>query len=76
MKIRTFLNKYDFAEIVMNKYSCLTMKERIDKIGELLAKGVYLYLKNEKERKKDGRIVKAMKVNDDTITKIVSLCSI
>ncbi|MCG2711975.1 MAG: hypothetical protein L6416_06595 [Candidatus Omnitrophica bacterium] len=35
----------------MNKYFCLTMKERIDKIGKLLAKGVYLHLKSEREKK-------------------------
>jgi len=29
------------------------MSQRIDKIGELLAKGVYLYLQKQKERDKN-----------------------
>jgi len=33
----------------LDKYSRLTMDEKIDKIGELLAKGVYLYLKEQKK---------------------------
>ncbi|MBU4304786.1 MAG: hypothetical protein KJ893_04070 [Candidatus Omnitrophica bacterium] len=37
----------------MNKYFCLTMEERINKIGELLAKAVYLYAKKEQEEQND-----------------------
>jgi len=33
----------------MAKYRDIPMSVRIDKIGELLAKGVYLYLKKQKE---------------------------
>ena len=36
----------------MNKYSHLTIEERLDRIGELLAKAVYLYIKKEREAKK------------------------
>lgn len=32
-------------------YRDIPMDERINRIGELLAKGVYLYLKKEKEAK-------------------------
>ncbi len=33
----------------MAKYRYISMGDRIDKIGELLAKGVYLYLQEQKE---------------------------
>ena len=33
-------------------YRDIPMDERINRIGELLAKGVYLYLKKEKEAQK------------------------
>ena len=32
----------------------IPMEERIDRIGELLAKGVYLYLKSEQEKTAGG----------------------
>lgn len=33
----------------MNKYSWLTIEERTERIGELLAKAIYLYVKKQKE---------------------------
>jgi hypothetical protein len=38
----------------MAKYRDIPMSVRIDKIGELLAKGVYLYLQKQKEVEKSG----------------------
>jgi len=48
-----FLGKYVFIEVAMNKYFCLTMEERINRIGELLAKGTYLYFKGKKEKESE-----------------------
>jgi hypothetical protein len=36
----------------MARYKDIPMSQRIDKIGELLAKGTYLYLKQKKELEK------------------------
>lgn len=36
----------------MSRYEDIPMSRRIEKIGELLAKGVYLYLKQKKEIEK------------------------
>ena len=36
----------------MAKYRYISMAERLDKLGELLAKGVYVYLQKQKELKK------------------------
>jgi hypothetical protein len=36
----------------MVKYRDIPMSQRIDKIGELLAKGIYLYIQKQKELEK------------------------
>ena len=36
----------------MPKYRDIPMSQRIDKIGELLAKGIYLYIQKQKEIEK------------------------
>lgn len=36
----------------MGMYRNISMVQRLDKIGELLAKGIYLYLETEKANKK------------------------
>lgn len=41
----------------MGIYRNISMAQRLDKIGELLAKGIYLYLKKEK--------AKTLKKNDE-----------
>lgn len=46
-------------------YRDLPMAERLDRIGELLAKGVYLYLKNEESEKlKEKKILPTSKQVD------------
>lgn len=46
-----------------NVYQDISMSERLDRIGELLAKGVYLHMKKEKEAKQ----AKEEKKNDLTL---------
>lgn len=40
----------------MPKYRDIPMQERIDKIGELLAKGVYLYVQKQKEAAEENKV--------------------
>ena len=60
-----FLNKYDFTGVVMNKYFCLTIDERINRIGELLAKGAYLYFKSKKEKESEDEKNKNKKHSEE-----------
>lgn len=43
-----------FISEKMAKYRDISMAERIDKLGQLLAKGVYLYIQKQKEVEKDN----------------------
>ncbi len=36
-------------------YRNISMTQRLDRIGELLAKGIYLCLKEEREKNKSGK---------------------
>ncbi|MFH1459436.1 MAG: hypothetical protein ABIG64_03570 [Candidatus Omnitrophota bacterium] len=49
----------------MNKYFCLTIDERINRIGELLAKGAYLYFKSKKEKESEDEKNKNKKHSEE-----------
>jgi hypothetical protein len=52
-------------------YQDMPMSERMDRIGELLAKGIYLHMKKEEEAKRTGE--EKSKVNQGRLQQLSSL---
>jgi len=60
----------------MTRYKDIPMSQRIEKIGDLLAKGVYLYIQKQKEVEKSATSSDDKNISQNGNAPLPSLCNL